>query len=344
MTGVDQQQPKSFFTERLVDQFFGRWFVLLLPVVLFGALGVYVASEQTSDFVAEGSLSASSNPLVAQPEVRGTEIGAFESPAAGTARLINEQLGTDAFLDDVAGRSGLGALIESGVLERDDLRRQLVSYAEGENILTVQARWPDGQTAFQLVDSTIATYLDYVTDVVTTDSLDAIDFFERRLETLETELTTAEAELDAYIANLPSGTNADTLATEDSLIIDRLIDDVSRAAGGVAAAQDEIDSAMLASREIERDAFQQLRVVDEPTVPEEPESLLTSQITSILMFTVLGLLVAFCALLGFTALDRSIRSSRQLAAVVGTDVAAVIPNAKIKRSRRSSTAANTKAA
>ena len=94
----------SDFSVRLVDQFFRRWFWYVLPVVLLAFVGVRAANNVSQQYVSKGTFSASENPLVATPEVRGTTIGQFEAPASGIARLINEQLRSDAFVDVVVER------------------------------------------------------------------------------------------------------------------------------------------------------------------------------------------------------------------------------------------------
>ena len=56
--------PPSDFTERLVDGFFRRWVLYLLPVVLFVAIGVHAAGNITADYASSARLSATSNPYL----------------------------------------------------------------------------------------------------------------------------------------------------------------------------------------------------------------------------------------------------------------------------------------
>lgn len=340
MSGDMAVQPRAGnLTERLFDQFFRRWWIFVLPVLLIGMIGIYVASGVTGEYVSRGRLSASANPLVEQPTVRGTDIGAFESPAAGTARLINEQLRTDSFLDEVASRSGLADLIETGFLERDVIRNQLFAYQAGENILTVEASWGDSQTAFQLVDATITTYLDYVAEVVTTDANEAAEFYASRKLDAEQVFGDADVELQDYIADLPNDVSLEALPTEDRLNLDRLTAAVERANEDVRSAQLQIDDATLQAREVERAAFQKLRTVDAPNVPSEAESTITRQIINVIMFSIIGAIVALVALVAVTLADQSVRSRAQLADLIDTDGVVTVPAMKLpkRRSNRSTT-------
>ena len=142
-------------TARLVDQFFRRWIWYVIPVVLLSAVGVRAAGNVAEPYEASGTLSASANPLVETPEVRGTSIGAFEPPAAGITRLINEQLRSDAFVEIVADGAGLRAALQSGEITPDLIRRQVGASAEGENLLSVQASWSDPDRPNRLERSSV---------------------------------------------------------------------------------------------------------------------------------------------------------------------------------------------
>lgn len=342
--GMETQARTGTLTERLFDQFFRRWWLFLLPVVIIGAVGVYVASGFSGEFVSKGRLSASANPLVEQPVVRGNDIGAFESPAAGTARLINEQLRTDSFLDDVAARSGLGELIETGLLERDVLRNQLFAYQNGENILTVEAAWGDSATSFALVDATISAYLEYVAEVVTVDSNDAVEFYSSRKSDAELIFADADAELESYIASLPASVRFESLPLENQIEIESLTAAANRANDDVRAAQNLIDEATLQAREFERAAFQKLRTVDAPQVPEEAESTITQQAITVIMFTIIGALVALAALVVSTIADRSIRSRAQFARILNDGAVVTVPSVNMPRGRSSKPSARSRKA
>ena len=328
---------------RLVDAFFRRWALYLAPVVLFALIGAYVASTTPPDYESRGALNASANPLVEQPEIRGGDFGQYESPAAGTARLIDEQLRTDAFVDDVLARIGLDEAVATGSLDRDDFRQQVGASANGENILAVTARWGDPETAFAIVDATITGYLDYVTDVVATDSEEAARFWQERLDAASTRVDDAQAAFDDYSSSLPAVPAGQDQPSDEVFELTRLSAAIDKAQGDVDDAQDRLDEAELTAQQARNAAEQQLRVVDPPEVPLEPEGDLVRRLVSFLAFTAIGLIIAFAALLFSTVTDRTVRTSGQLAAAARTDVTAVVPQVKslstagrAKRSRRRS--------
>lgn len=320
-----KSRSTSDFSARLIDNLFRRFFRYALPVVAIAGIGVYTASTANAEYVSSGTLSASSNPLVNQPEVRGGSISIYESPASGTARLINEQLQTDAFLDDVLARAGLTQALESGLISRDIVRQQITAFDKGENFLGVNAVWNDGQSAYLLVDATINGYLDYVDSIVSGDSIAAIAYWENRETEALKDVSEAETALDEYLASRPTLRTGGSASTEEELTVVRLDSAVDRALNNVDEAQEGIRIAERAVDDIRSDAGRQVRVVDSPAVPLQPESGVLKQILTVAMFTVLGLLVAVAALLLATIADRAVRSREQLHRITGAEVAVTVP-------------------
>lgn len=318
---------------RLVDQFFRRWYFYLLPVVLLVGLGVRAASNVNEEFVSNGVLSASANPLVDAPEVRGTTINPYESPAAGTSRLINEQMRSDSFIRQIAVGAGLESALDSGVITPEIVREQVYASAQGENLLTVRAAWGDPQTAFRLVESTIAGYLNLVAETVAVDSEEATDFWTDIRVTAEERVTTAENDLAAYLRTLPPLGADEERTTEEELAITRLNSAVDAALADVSTAQERIDSAMLNGEQARSEAGRQLRIVDEPSEPTVPESNRVEQLLSLVMFTIIGLLIAGGALLATTLLDHSVRSPAQLRLASDVVSTSVVPRLRLRKPR-----------
>jgi len=322
--GIGENERGSDFTERLVDGFFRRWFLYAIPVVLFAGIGATSAQRIEGDFDSYGRLSVSANPYIAQPTIRGTDIAFFETPATGTARLINEQLQTDSFIDDVAARVGLADALENGVITRNELRGRISAGAIGNNNLRIGATWDDPDTAFRLVDAAIGNYIDYIVVVATVDSAEAVQFWTTRLEAAEADRTIAEDALEAYVSELPETADGQR-TTEEVFGIQRLNDVIDEAITSAAAAQGSIDDAEFAEVQARSESSRLLRVIDRPAVAEAPTSVKLDQLISLAMFTLVGLVISIAALTFSTAIDRSIRSRSQLVSLAGIDSVAVIP-------------------
>ena len=334
-TVLDERRARNIdFTPRLVDQFFRRWIWYVLPVVLLAIVGVRAASNVSQDFVSRGTLSASSNPLVDTPEVRGGSIGAFESPAAGITRLINEQLRSDAFVEGIADRAGLASALESGLISTAVIRQQVSANAQGENLLTVQASWSDPETAFQLVDATINNYLDLVSETVAIDSVEAIDFWTGIQSAAQQRADEAEANLRAYTQALPELAEGEQRAPEQEFELSRLNATLDEALGGVSSAQNSIDAAKLNVDQSKSQAGRQLRVIDPPQVAAAPESSAFEKLSTVALFTLLGLLISGLALVVTTLADHSVRSTAQLELASGVGSTTIVPRSKLLRRPR----------
>ena len=316
------------FTARLVDQFFRRWFWYALPVVLLMAVGVRASQNVQEPFISSGTLSASENPLVATPEVRGTSIGQFEPPASGIARLINEQLRSDSFVEIVAERAGLAAALDSEAITLDVIRQQVSVAPQGENLLTVRASWGDAQTSYLLVDATINGYLDLLAETVAIDSVEAIDFWTGIRAEAQTRSDTAEDELRGYTTTLPELDPGERLSTAQELDLTRLNATLDAALADVRDAQDRIDTAKLNVEQSKSEAGRQVRVVDPPRPANAATPETFKKITTTFMFTLIGLLISGVALAVTTALDHSIRSLAQLQSASGMTSAAIVPRSK----------------
>jgi uncharacterized protein involved in exopolysaccharide biosynthesis len=333
------------FTERLVDGFFRRWVLYVLPVAVFVAIGVYTAGNITADYASYARLSATSNPYLTQPAIRGTEIGLYESPGDGTARLINEQLRTDAFINEIASRVDLTEAIDTGAITRVDVRNQIGASGAGENTLLVSARWADPDIAHDLADATIQGYTEYLSQIAAADSLEAVEFWTDQLTQATEEVQSAEDALAGYLELLPPVPDGQTRSIEQELEIQRLTATLNRALDDQSDIEDAVDEAQLTANQAASNSIRQVTVIDTPEIATAPESVRRDKLTAIAMFTLLGVLIAFAALVLSTVADRAVRTRSQLAHTAGIGAVVVIPRIKqLRRAGRTSATASDKAA
>src|SRR5215213_3172918 len=86
------------FWHGVAENFFARWPLYLLPIILLGALGVAQARNMTAEYRSQGVLNVASNPLLTGVTPIGSSGAyAYETPSAATTRMINELLRTDLF-------------------------------------------------------------------------------------------------------------------------------------------------------------------------------------------------------------------------------------------------------
>lgn len=319
---------------RLSENFFQRWFLILLPVIVMAAIGVFMAQRTTPEYLASATLSTSANPLVGAQEIRGTSIGFFESPADATARVMNERLGTDRFAAGVAERAGLSGAIENGFLSYDDLRGGVAVFSVGESLVDIQAGWGDPNTSLELVDAIIAEYLSVLRSTVSEDSQSAVDFYEARRDEAAVSAQSAADAYETFLQELPFLPEGVEMSLADELELGRLNDRLASAQGAIDTADSAIEDALLSVVRAQSEAGRSIQIVDPPSSTFEPESTLTYQATAFFAAVFLGLLVALTILLLSTYLDRSVRSAGDIEAAGGGVAVAAVPVIKSLRPRK----------
>lgn len=312
------------FAQRSVDNLFRRGFWYLLPVVVLAVVGVSVARGLPTRYVADAGLSASTNPLVDRTLIRGAAIADWETPAAGTARLINEQLQTDAFIDEVAERAGLDGPIDSGVIGYDIVRDNLGARTSGSTHLRLVARWDDPVTAQLLVASTIDAYRAHLEEIVSSDSTAAIEFWSARRTEAEQRVQEAETTYETYLGSLGPVPEDGERTADEQLTIRRLDAELARATEAVNEARSAIDTAQLSLVQAQSDAGRQLLVIDAPTVPAGPESDALRTLLPVVMFIAIGIMLSAIAVVVTTVLDRAVRHEAHLAALTGAPTTVTI--------------------
>ena len=148
---------------RLLETFFSRWWLYILPVVALTGLGFYTAGSKADEYRSSAVLSADLEPLLGDfQDVARVDVLSWENAAQSASRRINEALRTDEFVRVVAAGAGVPA--DSTVVTLLDVRGSLWVSADGQNLLSVNARTIDPQLAQRLVQSTITTFLQTVVD------------------------------------------------------------------------------------------------------------------------------------------------------------------------------------
>jgi hypothetical protein len=322
------------FWWRLSDNLFRRlpWF--LVPILLVGALGVAQAANTTALYRSGATLSVSTNPLLPDQVVGGADAQMFESLGAATSRIIAERLGTDAFMDAVARAAGLGDALDTGLVTLDVIRENVWTTSRGSSLVSVNATWADAQTSYQLVVATVSQYQQFLTDTVASAAAEAEDFWKARLTTLEDERDRADEALDRFLSQLPGEGNDEEYPVSITVEISRLSSKLESVEEEIRTVEDQIDTAVLTRTQQTTAAGRSFSIVDQPRVPSAPDSTLVKQGMLVVSFVMLGAVIAIAALLLTTAIDQTVASSFELAAIPGVAQVATVPKWETKRRGR----------
>ena len=327
----EQARRRAF---HMAEAFFRRWPLFILPIVLLPVVGFLQARKTVADFKSTGVIDVISNPLLGDlGNLQPSGATTLETPAAATSRTIVELMGTDGFVDEVVNRAGLKTALADGEITALDIRKHVSATASGYQLLQVTATWPSVNTAQQLAQATIDSYLSYVVVAQVSKTKDASAFWAQRGAAYQQKLEAAQQALKKYVADRPApdiGKRPDS----ETLDMQALSDAITQAQAQFTKAQTEQENADLSTQQLTTAANQALQVVDKPGAPLAPESIKRKQALTIAIFLVLGLIVAGALLVVATFLDRTVRSAEDIGFSTGLVVVATVPMISLLRKPR----------
>jgi uncharacterized protein involved in exopolysaccharide biosynthesis len=317
------------FIGRLLETFFRRWWLYVLPLVLLTALGTASIVGKGASYKASGSILVNRDSLLNQiTAVRGQNSFGFDSPATYTSRQFSTLLGTDAFLTSVIKAAGLSSAAESGAITLDSVRKSLWVSPQGDELVVVNASTNSPELSFRLAGATIDSYLQWEIDTNVTESQGAEQFFESLLVPYQQRLDDARQALAQYVNTHPAAGAASDRPADEQVEIGRLTEAVTRADDQLSTATASLNSARLANTQSSTDVTQRLRIVDTPRQPAAPEPHRKKDALTLMMFLALGSIVSAAALVVGTLLDRSVRYGEEVEAHLKVPVLATVPSSR----------------
>jgi hypothetical protein len=309
----------------VVDSFFRRWPLYLLPLLLLVGLGVLQARTVTAQYRSVGTLNVATNPLLSSTPLGGTGAYGFETPSTATTRMINEQLRTDVFVRSVAEGAGLTAALEQHLVTINDVRARVGASSAGDRLLTVSASWSDARTATQLVNSVIKAYTDHVLAVETGQSSDAEKYWTDLANGYKQDIAGAQKKVEDYVVANPAPKIGDR-PTEQSLALSYLSNAVTQAQSQLQNAESKIEDAKLNTQQATSQTTEGLQVVDPAEVPTAPQAIHRAQALAVAVYLFLGLFLVVLMLFVSTLLDRAVRSADDIDVATGLAVVATVPS------------------
>ena len=318
---------------RLLETFFRRRWLYLVPVILFSLVGMAKAATSNSGYQSVGVIDVSNGTLLSQlTSVRGQTFG-FESPATTTARTMNSVLRTDNFMESVIKEAGVTQAIKTGQLTALGLRQALSASADGDTLVQVVATTDNPELSAKLAKATIDSFIQYTVAGDVSESKAAEDFLQEQLTAYKSSVDKAQQALNDYATTHPGGPQAERPLGEQ-LQISTLQKAVDEAQSQYTAIQQKADEARLASEQAASDAAQRLRIIDEPSVSTAPEPRLKKSIFSFVIFFFVGMMLSVGAVVLATVLDRSLRTPDDVEHLLGLEVLAVVPDTRQGDRRR----------
>jgi hypothetical protein len=294
--------------QRLVDSFFRRWLLCLLPVVALVGLGTYTVLGQDKTYRSVGSMNVATTTLITTlTDVRGNQGYGYDTPSGATAKQLSSLLQTDQFVHDVVSRAGLDDALASGVVTLRRVRSGLSAWSNGPNLLMVAARSSDPVASQHLATATIDSFVDSIVRSNLGDSAAAQTFFTDVLKQYQADVDIARGALDSWVKANPAPGFGRTRPEDEQTELKRLNDNLAQATDRYNAAVSKSDSAQLSALQTKSEVAQRLKVVDAPALPLAPEAGLKAIVLKLGLFAALGALMGGLVVVMSAMLDRTVR-------------------------------------
>jgi uncharacterized protein involved in exopolysaccharide biosynthesis len=320
---------------RLIDKFFSHLWLYLVPIVLVGAVGVWVATSGEDSYQSWATLKVERDAEVAEVTGSVQDPGfGWETPASATAESMNALLRTQTFVDEVAVAAGLDDMVDAGLLTLDEVRASVAVFADSPRLVKVVGTNGNPDVAHRVAEGAIESYIDSVRANEVRDATVAIEFLQQKLPDYEAAVTEAETDLETWIAAHPDPRAGVNRPIDEQVELDRLQDTIQGREEQLTAVQASIEQQELSVEQKEAEVRQRLGVIDPPQVPFAPQPQLKQAVILILMALIVGCFLSLVAVVIGTVLDRTIRFPGDVKDRLDTRVLAVVPKARLTSAMR----------
>jgi uncharacterized protein involved in exopolysaccharide biosynthesis len=315
---------------RLLESFFRRWWLYLVPVVLLGVLGFMSVSGTKKKFESSGTFNVESSTVLSNLSGDNGQSNGYDTPAAATSKRINATLGTDQFIKDVASRAGIAGALTNGTITPAWIRSSLSSTTNGSNLVRVIAVNEDPQVAQRLASATIDAYTQSVIDSAASQSTAAVAFFDNLIKTYQTDVDNAQAKLDDYVKAHPAPAIG-ARPEDEQAEITRLTADLTEARNNYNGTVGKRQDAQLSVEQAKADMGQRMRLVDAPQIPAGPQPRLKSMVFGFGTFVALGVVLSIAAVVLATLMNHSVQTAADVKDRLGARLLAVVPDSSGKK-------------
>jgi uncharacterized protein involved in exopolysaccharide biosynthesis len=322
---------------RLLESFFRRWWLYLVPIVVLAVVGFISVSGTKKVFASSGTLNVESSTILSTLTGDNSQTNSFDTPAAVTSKRINATLQTDQFVKEIATRAGIEGALANGTITPAWIRSSLSSAPNGSNLVRVVSVNEDPAVAQRLAQATIDAFSQSIIDSASSQSTAAVAFFDSLMATYETDAASAQKALDEYVQAHPAPAIGNRPEDEQSELT-RLNAALTKAQENYNGTISKRQDAQLAIEQTKADVGERLRLIDAPQVPTAPQARFKSMVFGFATFLALGALLSIGAVVVATLMNHSLQTAADVKERLGVRLLAVVPDSSGKRPARAKVA------
>lgn len=312
---------------RILEAFFKRWFLYVLPLVAMIVLGLSAITSTRDQYTSSGSVFVESGGLIeALSDVPDGGFGSFLTPAQFASQELNGLLQTDMFVQSVLEAAGVGedSTRLFWVDQVAETRAALGSRATSENLVNVTATTPDPELSRRLTAGAVEEFIDFKIDLRIAESAASEAFYSELAEEYRRGLDAARDAVDAFI--LEEGViDVDLLTAEQTATYDRLNEAETSADATYRAALADVEASRLASLQAETEVRQGLSLVDPPQAPLISDNSLVDTLLTLATYLIIGIVLTVAGPVIAAMANRGVLFADDLAHLTTTSVIATVP-------------------
>ena len=326
---------------RLLESYFRHRWLYLLPILVMLAIGVAYVITKPPTYISAGTLRIQKESLLASLTDLRSEGFSYVTPAEETVSELNELVNSNAFIRAVIRNTDLEGQMNDGreAVDRtiNEARGAVWTRTLGNNLVLIGSSHEEPEVAFQLVRSTVNTYIGSKINESLTESEAAQAFFTDVIVTYRSDLAPAQRELIDYLTDHPEPIRGERPAIEEAEIA-RLRADVTDVQERLRNARINEENARLAQAQTESDVRQTYFELDSPSLPTEPSQSLRGMALTLVIFGAIGAFLSLIGVVGGALLDRTFRFPVDVRQSLHLPVLGMVPVSAADVSGRESTA------
>ncbi|RRR65908.1 MAG: lipopolysaccharide biosynthesis protein [Candidatus Viridilinea halotolerans] len=318
---------------KLIESFFQMLWLATIAIIAMTALGFYWAQNKAPTYTSTGTLYIEKDSLLASLTAASSEMPWWvtKTPAERTIAEIEELLATQSFARSALVRTDFASLLEAEPKEVDatiDSFRQMLSMSTlGEKTVRITGTSEDPETAQQVVDAVLDSYVEWKLIADYQESVVAQNFFAELIGPYQDDLRQARNDLMLFLQDYPEPNNSERPIYE-RMEIARLEAEVERAEWRVDETKKNEESARLALAQSEALTRQTYTIIDVPQVPLEHSRSMTAVVIDIAIFAVVGVAMGVAIILLNAIFDHTFRFALDVRKTLNLPVLAVVVTAK----------------
>ncbi len=299
-------------TLRVLESYFRRPFLSLLPLILLTIAGVVHIMTKAPEYITAGGISVRDEQGVTDValDFGGGGLNWGETPSEKAISEFNELMASDSFVNAIMVNTDYVYELDDPDVDEidvyDHIRETVWADKIGDNNFGIFGRADDPVLAQQAVQATIDAFFNFNINTGVRQKQNEVAFWTERYNEEKAEYEGAQAELTAYSAANPKPVRGE----EDPVVAlekERLQAVANSAAERYEKARDTLDLATLAFRDEQTATADKYLILDSPSVPEKPTTSLSSNIVVLGIFMAIGALMGIIGVVGGAFLDRSFR-------------------------------------